>query len=155
MNLNPFKIKKREPGKHAKKFTKPTRTVSNPSGSSMEALMGRMLRGEVVAGNGRQPLPAGDYSRHPDLKQSLIIVANSRNSFDQLPSKIRALFDNDPNKLNTFMLSDKPDDISKSQELGLRQKPKAKAAPVPTPAELAATAAAAQAALKKSPPPAE
>lgn len=120
VNLMPEKKRK-----HQKMFHKPSKTIVDPaSPGTMAASMAKMLRGEAVPGRSRQPLPAGDYSRHPDLMESLNIVRRSSESFNLLPSKLRELFENDPARLNKFMLSEDKHDIERSIDLGLRLKPK-------------------------------
>lgn len=68
-----------------------------------------------------------------DFQASVALVAQARESFMSLPSKIRDRFGNDPAQFLNF-LSD-PSKLAESYELGIRVKPRAQEAPpAPSPA---------------------
>ena len=62
----------------------------------------------------------GDFSNIPDYAEMLNTVHRVRNSFNSLPAKIRAKFENDPEKLVAYM--DDPNNLEEARELGLAPK---------------------------------
>lgn len=55
-----------------------------------------------------------------DFKEAQDLIINSKRMFDELPSKIRKRFDNDPGELLKFM--ENPDNRQEAIELGIIQK---------------------------------
>jgi phage internal scaffolding protein len=78
----------------------------------------------------------GDYSDVTDYHSAMNMVIEAQDSFDRLPAKIRAEFDNDPGKFVDFVMDDNNRD--KAVELGLV----APLAPVVTMADVAAEGSA-------------
>lgn len=81
-----------------------------------------------IRGAQRQPI-YGDFSNIPDYSNALQSIIKADKSFAELPSKLRAFFDNDPGKLISFLDNDQ--NAEKAIELGLIPEPK----PNPTPVE--------------------
>ncbi len=78
----------------------------------------------------------GDYSEVVDYHSAMNMVIEAQDSFDRLPAKIRAEFDNDPGKFVDFVMDDNNRD--KAVEMGLIAAP----APVVTMADVAAEGSA-------------
>lgn len=64
----------------------------------------------------------GDFSEIPDYQGALETVLRAEKSFETLPSKIRARFQNDPQQLIEYLAD--PENTEESIKLGLRIKPK-------------------------------
>lgn len=64
---------------------------------------------------------SGDFTGITDFKSAMDAVAKAQSDFMALPADLRAQFDNDPQKLMTFMADDK--NRAKAEELGLVNKP--------------------------------
>lgn len=121
MSQNP----KRKPGRYALDFSNsPSRTVSEPGARTpMDVLVRRMMRGELVPGTNRAPLPPGDYTGVPNLMESMNLVRRAQDQFNALPAGIRKEFDNDPVKFHDFLMSKEPKDREKAVEMGFRKAP--------------------------------
>lgn len=62
-----------------------------------------------------------DVSQIPDYHQALEIVKTAQESFQLLPAKVRAEFNNDPGTMLQWL--DKPENQSRAYEIGLLVKP--------------------------------
>lgn len=65
----------------------------------------------------QKPPLYGDFSEVKDYRESLNLLIEAENNFNDLPSKIRKRFDNDPAKFLEFM--DNPDNEAEMRELGI------------------------------------
>lgn len=61
----------------------------------------------------------GDFTTAEDLQQSLDRVAEAFSEFAELPSEIRAYFNNNPIELAEFMADQSADALSEGAEIGL------------------------------------
>lgn len=75
----------------------------------------------------------GDFSSIPDYAQSLEIVSKANEAFGNLPAALRARFDNDPQKLLSF-LNDKSNK-EEAIKLGLIPQPDEPVSTAPAPAQ--------------------
>lgn len=71
----------------------------------------------------RRPEMYGDFSQLTDLHESMETVRFANESFNALPAKVRARFDNDPRKLVEFCASGS--NLEEAIELGLADRPSA------------------------------
>ena len=79
----------------------------------------------------------GDYSEVNEYREALDVVNNAQASFGQLPSQVRAMFDNDAGAF--FEFATNPENAEKMVELGLAEAPPSPVEPVrPVKAEAAA-----------------
>lgn len=65
----------------------------------------------------------GDYSEVSDYHTAMNMIIQAQDSFDALPAKIRAEFDNDAGKFVDFVMDE--NNRAKAVEMGLVQAPKA------------------------------
>ncbi len=79
----------------------------------MEKINRHMVNHNV---NTRKPV-YGDFSNVPDYAESMNKNIAVKNSFNALPAKVRARFENDPEKLLVFM--DNPENIEEGRKLGI------------------------------------
>jgi phage internal scaffolding protein len=63
----------------------------------------------------------GDYSEINEYREALDVVNNAQASFGQLPSQLRAMFDNDAGAF--FEFATNPENAEKMVELGLAEAP--------------------------------
>lgn len=68
-------------------------------------------------------LQYGDTTLLPDYETACNLVANVTAEFGELPSRIRAEFNNDPRFLLEALGSTEPDVVARLEELGLKPKP--------------------------------
>lgn len=92
---------------------------------------------KYAAGMGTLPVRSdtplfGDFSNIPDYATSLEIVSKANEAFSNLPSALRARFDNDPQKLLSF-LNDKANK-DEAIKLGLIAQPAESQPATPAPA---------------------
>lgn len=78
-------------------------------------------------------LQYGDTTLLPDYETACNLVANVTAEFDELPSKIRAEFNNDPRFLLEALGSTEPAVVARLEELGLKSKPQPEPHPEPQP----------------------
>lgn len=110
-------------------YTQPSRTQHHQANQvDVKSIMARARQ------SGQKVLPThqtfyGDFTQVGSYQDALHKVMDAQNAFMTLPSKVRARFDNDPQKLLTF-LSD-PKNIEESVELGILQKSEEPAVIVP------------------------
>lgn len=100
----------------------PSLTVqSSKDECDINIMLENMARGVLPVENPRIP-QYGDFSTSAsDYHTALNMVLAARESFDSLPAKIRARFDNDPAQMLSFL--DDPDNRSEAIELGLISSP--------------------------------
>ena len=67
-------------------------------------------------------LQYGDTTLLPDYETACNLVANVTAEFGELPSKVRAEFNNDPRFLLEALGSTEPSVVARLEELGLKQK---------------------------------
>lgn len=91
-----------------------------------------------------EPPIFGDFSEVPDYQTALNLINQARDSFMELPSSLRARFDNDPGAFIAFM--DDPANGDELITLGLRKPP-----PKAEPATGSASAASAGGEAVKEP----
>lgn len=108
------------------------RLVWKPEGDSMtkqsfqeETNINRIMAkyqatGIVTHLNNKNPL-YGDFSNVPDYQTALNLVLSANDSFMQLPSKVRARFENDPAKFLDFVGD--PSNAEELYTLGLAVRP--------------------------------
>jgi hypothetical protein len=67
------------------------------------------------------PLPPqfGDFTQATDYHAAMNAIAIAHESFDALPARLRARFDNDPEKLIEFVAD--PENFAEAQKLGMLQ----------------------------------
>jgi phage internal scaffolding protein len=70
----------------------------------------------------------GDFTEVNEYRESLDLVNNAQASFAQLPSQIRAMFDNDAGAF--FEFATNPENEEKMVELGLKEAPPSPEEPV-------------------------
>lgn len=78
-------------------------------------------------------LQYGDTTLLPDYETACNLVANVTAEFGELPSKVRAEFNNDPRFLLEALGSTEPSVIARLEELGLKPKPQPTPQPIPQP----------------------
>lgn len=78
-------------------------------------------------------LQYGDTTLLPDYETACNLVANVTAEFGELPSKIRAEFNNDPRFLLEALGSTEPSVVARLEELGLKSKPQPEPQPEPQP----------------------
>lgn len=78
-------------------------------------------------------LQYGDTTLLPDYETACNLVANVTSEFGELPSKIRAEFNNDPRFLLEALGSTEPAVVARLEELGLKPKPQPEPQPEPQP----------------------
>lgn len=84
-------------------------------------------------------LQYGDTTLLPDYETACNLVANVTSEFGELPSKIRAEFNNDPRFLLEALGSTEPDVVARLEELGLKPKPQPEPQPSTNPQTLPPT----------------
>lgn len=98
-------------------FKKPS--LTNQSGKNeadINYLMRRFQRQGFIPGP-VSPYRFGDFTSVQDYQTSLQLILDARDSFDSLPSTLRARFDNDPAKLLSFL--EDPSNRAEAEKLGL------------------------------------
>jgi len=78
----------------------------------------------------------GDFTSVPDFREAMNYVANAREQFEALPSRIRKRFENDPGQLLSFLQDEK--NRPEAEALGLieaKSATVAAASPAPTVAQ--------------------
>jgi len=108
----------------------------------INVIMGRYLRTGVIDFVNKHEPRYEDLSEAHDYQQAMLVVAESRSLFQDLPSQIRTKFENDPAKFLDFVHN--PQNRSEMAEMGLLRpgadlgtQPTTQAAqtqPTPTPA---------------------
>ena len=78
-------------------------------------------------------LQYGDTTLLPDYETACNLVASVTSEFGELPSKIRAEFNNDPRFLLEALGSTEPSVVARLEELGLKSKPQPEPQPEPQP----------------------
>ena len=80
--------------------------------------------GIIDSAGARDPatLQYGDTTLLPDYETACNLVANVTSEFGELPSKVRAEFNNDPRFLLEALGSTEPSVVARLEELGLKQK---------------------------------
>lgn len=78
-------------------------------------------------------LQYGDTTLLPDYETACNLVANVTAEFGELPSKIRAEFNNDPRFLLEALGSTEPSVVARLEELGLKPKPQPEPQPSTNP----------------------
>ena len=79
-------------------------------------IMARYSDGMAPLPSGSRPPIYGDFSDIPDYQSALQTVIDAQSRFDELPSKVRERFGNDPAKLLDFLSS--PDNFDEGVKLG-------------------------------------
>lgn len=98
---------------------------SHKDSCDINVLMAKYERSGVIPrGASGEPF-YGDFTGIDDYQSALNAVMEAEESFMQLPAKIRAQFDNDPQKLLTFLADDK--NRQAAIDLGLIDAPNAPA----------------------------
>lgn len=82
-------------------------------------IMARFEKTGLIPGTERTPM-YGDFSEVPDYHTSLSAIRRVETAFLQLPAKLRNRFENDPEKLLTFLDDSKNDE--EAVELGLKNR---------------------------------
>lgn len=78
-------------------------------------------------------LQYGDTTLLPDYETACNLVASVTSEFGELPSQIRAEFNNDPRFLLEALGSTEPAVVARLEELGLKPKPQPEPQPEPQP----------------------
>lgn len=132
--------------------TDPTRTKQSfKEECDINTLVERFaITGEIPAAD-RVPLPI-DVGTGMDFKDAMNQVVAARESFDQLPAKVRARFDNDPARFLDFVHEDDPDNKLQLKKWGLL-KPEEPKPPLDTTAPLPDTTLPPKAPQKAPEPP--
>lgn len=85
--------------------------------ADINTIMAKYLKtGKVDHLNPRQPVYA-DFTNLGDFHQNMTLVAQAKQRFAELPSRIRERFQNDPGRLIKFL--DNPANRKEAEELGL------------------------------------
>lgn len=88
----------------------------------MKVIMERFLKTGTVPQISPERMSFIDATSAEDYDRSLQLVIDAESSFNDLPSKIRNKFDNDPSKFLSFMNDDK--NLDEAVELGLVKRDK-------------------------------
>ncbi len=109
--------------KYAKVFKKPSLTKrSFKNECDVNQVMARFEKTGVIDHvNQRRPVYT-DVSNFEDYQTSIGIVLSAHRQFEQLPSKIRARFENDPGEFLKFI--ENPENKQEAIEIGLIEAPK-------------------------------
>lgn len=89
--------------------------------ADINQIMGRWVATRHLPSMERRAPMYGDFSDVRSFQASLDLVREMQQSFLELPSKVRTLFDNNPQKLLEFVQD--PDNQEQAIELGLMEPP--------------------------------
>lgn len=101
-----------------KSFTGESRTrQSFNAETNINNIMSRFEKTGIIEHLNQHNGTYGDFSTVSDYHSALNQVIEAQDSFNSLPSKIRAKFNNDPGKFLDFMTN--PDNLEELQQMGL------------------------------------
>jgi len=87
---------------------------------NINCIMDKIQRHMINTSVNRKSPEYGDFSNLPDYASALNDTIRVRNSFNSLPARVRARFENDPMQLVQFM--DNPDNLAEARDLGIAPK---------------------------------
>lgn len=101
-----------------KSFSKPSLTRQSFSDEcDINNIMARFEKTGIIEHLNQHQGTYGDFTLITDYHSALLQVIDAQNSFNSLPSKLRAQFNNDPGLFLTFVQD--PDNIPELEKMGL------------------------------------
>lgn len=119
--------------RHQVFFHNPSRTKqSHKSECDINNILKKYEKdGIITHGNSKKAI-YGDFTNEMEYQEAMNSVIHAQDQFDNLPSKIRDRFSNDPSNLLKFL--EDPKNLEEAQQIGLIIKPEALPEPkTPTP----------------------
>jgi len=117
-----FKIRSRAPGSERVQLKMYGKTITKQSfkdDCDINKIMDRFVKTGVLD-HVREHGPEYGFASSDDFKASMEIIAKAQTMFEELPSKIRTKFENDPAKFLDFVQDEK--NTKEMEEMGLANK---------------------------------